>query len=331
VLVLSFSMFGLAGLVRYQMWSVALPALVGIIIYDRMVTGRTWRQAVAGAGTALGSLLITVLVLHLAIAATFSIRRDFTEANLRYSMLYDIAAVLSAVPDTPMAIFTDHRVDLDTLRARARNSYTPYNGDPLGIGVGATDEPAGKMYEPVADLSTQVITAQWLDVIWAAPAVFVASRLERFAIFLGLGRVYGCSPLDFVGFSGTPPDKWQALGGPGLHEAYVTHLLRSRVFPAGTFLFRPVTYLLASIALMVVLIFTSVADVPLVGGLITGAWIYWLTFLPLPVACEVRYSYFSCIAVMFALAAWCLPRLQARRVEFRGRSAWATGSGVPDR
>ncbi len=51
VLVLSFSMFGLAGLVRYQMWSVALPALVGIIIYDRMVTGRTWRQAVAGAGT----------------------------------------------------------------------------------------------------------------------------------------------------------------------------------------------------------------------------------------------------------------------------------------
>ncbi len=195
-----------------------------------------------------------MLVLHLAIAATFSAKRDFTDFLLRYSLLYDIAAVLSAAPDTPMAIFADHRIDLDMLRARARNNYTPYNGDPLGIGVGATDEPAGTMYEPVADLTTQVITAQWLDVIWAAPAAFVASRLERFAIFLGLGRVYGCSPLDFVGFSGTPPDKWQALGGPGLHEAYVTHLLRSRVFPAGTFLFRPVTYLLASIALMVVLI-----------------------------------------------------------------------------
>jgi hypothetical protein len=204
------------------------------------------------------------------------------------------------------------------------NNYTPYNGDPLGIGVGATDEPTGTMYELVANLTTQVITAQWLDVISAAPAAFAASRVERFAISLGLGRVYGCSPLDFVGFSGTPPDKWQALGGPGLHEAYVTHLLRSRVFPAGTFLFRPATYLFASIALLIVIIFTDRADVPLVGGLIVAAWIYWLTFLPLPVACEVRYSYFSCVAVMFALAAWCLPRLQARRVELRGRSAWAT-------
>ena len=36
------------------------------------------------------------------------------------------------LPDTPMAIFADHRVDLDTLRARARNSYTPVQRRPIG-------------------------------------------------------------------------------------------------------------------------------------------------------------------------------------------------------
>jgi hypothetical protein len=241
-------------------------------------------------------------------------------------MLYDIAAIVAASPDMPLKIFSETGIDTGMVRRRAIDAYTPYAHDPIRITSSGSVQ--GTMYELVAAVDTGTIARQWLDVVYLAPADFVISRIERFGMLLGFGKVYSCGPLDFLGMSHWPLEKWIALGKPDYGEAYSTHLLRSRIFPAGTFLFRPVSYLAASLVIFVMVIRKRSDEAPFIGTFIVSAWLYWLTFVPLPIACDVRYSYYSCVAVMLALAAWyfssfgrSVARYETAVPASRGRSA----------
>jgi hypothetical protein len=46
---------------------------------------------------------------------------------------------------------------------------------------------------------------------------------------------------------------------------------------------------------------------------VAGAWLYWLTFFPFVPACDVRYSYFPCAAILFAGVQWATAALAAVR------------------
>jgi hypothetical protein len=299
-LILSFCLFGVAGLARYQNWSVAVAALAAIYVFDRAIAKETTRRSLRNTALGLGVLLLSVVAVSGAVRATFEIKSNMSALNLKYSLLYDMAAIAAASPDLPFRVFSNSGVDADMVRRRAIEEYTPYYHDPLGTVEG--DQ--GTVYALVKNLDMGTIARQWWELVSAAPVDFLKSRIERFGIFLGLGRNYGCNPLDFLGLSRVRVDVWTALGKPGHEDAYATYLLRSRIFPAGTILFRPVTYLIASLVLIVLIVRKRTPEAPLVGGLILSAWLYWLTFVPLPIACSVRYSYYPCVAVIFALAAW---------------------------
>ncbi|HME24928.1 MAG TPA: hypothetical protein VKI44_26975 [Acetobacteraceae bacterium] len=311
--VLSFCLFGLAGLARYQMWIVCPSALGGMLVSDRKDGTMAGHGSTRNIAIAFAAFLLVAGTVLTAIHETFDIRSDLFNSNLRYSMLYDIAAVIKASPDVSLRIFSDADVDVDMVRKRAIQKYTPYGHDPLNFGG------RGSMYELVAKLSTDAIAQQWLDVASLAPGILLTSRIERFGIFLGFGRPYRCGPLDFLGLSRVPLEKWTALGKPNLREAYAFELLRSRVFPAGTILFRPITYLAVSLVLFAWLTWKQPDGAALVGSLIVSAWLYWLTFVPLPVSCDVRYSYFPCVATMFGLASCYLAvfRPKPRKAESR--------------
>jgi hypothetical protein len=266
---------------------------------------------------AIAALSVTVLAVHGAIRATFDMKSEFFNTNLRFTMLYDIAAVIKAYPNTPLEVFKEHEVDTDLVRKIVIERYTPYRHDPLNIPKdGEHDDTISGL---VVKMPLVAVAEQWFAVISYAPGEFIRSKFERFGILMGLGEVYPCGPRDFLGLSHVPRETWQALGEPSLPAAYAASVLQLRYFPAGTLLFRPISYFIVSLVLLVLLAYKRPNGAILISSLIAAAWIYWLTFLPLPIACDIRYSYFPCVAIMFC-AAICYfaivhPWLRSRRAQ----------------
>jgi hypothetical protein len=304
LVILAFCSFGLAALVRYQVCVVALPALVGVVARSGRNFGAVrywdWQTGLIG----LAALLLCIAGGRTTVYESFDVSSHFFDMNLRYAMLYDIAAIIEGSHNLPLHVFAANNVDVDELRHRALRQYTPYRHDPLSLALDR--DPRDTAYVLLKDLPTGLIARQWFDVISSAPLDFLQSRLERFGIFLGLGDVYACGPRDFLGMSHVPRAKWIALGRPEPPLPYANAVMKSRMFPAGTLLFRPISYLAVSIVVVIVTAYTQALEAVIVYGLVAAAWLYWLTFAPLPIACDIRYSFFSCASVMFSIAIWLL-------------------------
>lgn len=302
---LSFALLALAGLMRYQLWVLTVPALASIFVFDAAAGKPAKSERVRQTAIALVALLVPIVAAEPAMRATFDLRPSYLDVGLRQAMIYDIAAVLAKSPDVSLSTFSDLGIDVEALRARAAAEYTPYSVASLMKPGGVID-----MMEPVSGPN---IRKQWTDLIAQVPGDLLVHRVTAFLHLLGIGDVYACWPLDTVGFLGRPVDKWQALNGASLKEAYATHLLGAPLFPAGTFLFRPITYLVLSVGLFTFWLCKKDTSAIFSCGMIAGAWIYWLTFAPMPLSCDVRYSYFPCAATLFAGLAWVVMMLTGER------------------
>jgi hypothetical protein len=299
ITIFAFVLIALAGLMRYQLWLLAAPAAVAVWLLAAREPGVPSRAALGRLAAAFAAAAATILLAQIAMRATLDLRPDFADYVARKVLVFDIAGIVVRAPDAGLAGFAAEGIDVEALRRRARADYTPYNSD---VASGAVDA-------MVATLDTATIAAQWWALIRQAPLAFAAERLETFGLFLGFGRVYECWPRSTVGFLGQPVDKWRALGGAALKESYATTLLRAPLFPAGTLLFRPVTYLLLSIVLFVAWYRAGGRDHRVIGmAMLVGAWLYWLSFAVAPLTCEVRYSYFPCAAVLIASLCWIIDK-----------------------
>lgn len=182
-------------------------------------------------------------------------------------------------------------------------------GDALG-------EPSTYNLSVTRQMRLDDFVQQWQELALAEPGIFIQTRVMAFIRLLGIGGpARECWPLTVVGFLGQPEHMWQALGGAALREAYAATLLRSRIFPADTLLFRPITYGVLSFALVGFWLWRRESTSPAIVALTASAWFYWLTFAPFNADCEVRYSYFSCAAILFALLATAGAALRRRSAD----------------
>ena len=298
----AFVAFGLAGLFRYQLWLVALPALAGITAFC------PWRAAVARIAVASGMLLATILAGTTAMQATLVFERTAPGIVLEQAMLYDIAAVLVHEPAASLDVFAQAGVDTATFTQRSRVLYSTQMLDFLTrSGRDGTPSVEGLL----TGIGIEVVQRQWKAFLLRYPLDFARHRLQTFARLMGVGDIYECSPLVTVGFTRSPAELWHALHPADLQEAWSTALLRWRYFPLGTPIFRPVSYLLVSFMLAGFIIASRSATAVLPLCMLGGAWLYWLSYVPMPVACDIRYSYFSCATVLVVTLYWAgllLPR-----------------------
>jgi hypothetical protein len=303
----AFVAFGLAGLFRYQLWLVALPAMAGIAVLS------PWREALARIAIGFGMLCLTVLAGNAAMQATLVFERTAPGIVLEQAMLYDIAAVLVHEPAASLDVFAQAGVDTDTFTRRSRILYSTQMLDFLTrSGRDGTPSVEGLL----TGVGIEVVQRQWQAFLLRYPLDFARHRVQTFARLMGVGDIYDCSPLVTVGFTRSPAELWQALHPIGLQEAMSTALLRWRYFPLGTPIFRPVSYLLVSFVLAATIIASRSASAIIPLCMLGGAWLYWLSYVPMPVACDIRYSYFSCAAVLFVAVYWVgllLPRTMPYR------------------
>jgi len=284
----AFILFSLAGLFRFQLWVTSVPALIAVLAYD-VREAATLRVILLRGVVAVSALALPVLIAQLLISQTFQFDATVTGLQVRMMMYDDIGAVLHAHPDAPLTEFDRVGANTDGLRTSSKNLFSLERVDPLWkpfdrdlVGVGNAE-----------------VRQQWLELLRIYPGVFLWHRLESFARLLGITGRTTCSPLLTVGFSHSPPALWRSLNADGLRESYATSILRWRYFPANTILFRPVLYLGLSILLIGTMAVRKRVQI-FPSAMIAAAWLYWATYLPDPIACDVRYSYFSCVSIITA-------------------------------
>ena len=292
---LGFAVSALAALVRYQFAIVTATLLLALLRRPR-------RPAAIAA--AVVSVAATVLLVHLAIAATFAPPATGDVAkSLRKILVFDIAGALALDATATTPVFSNYGVDSAVLRQRAEQLYTPDAADPLW-------QPGG-VFDLLEALPDAAIRAQWRATLAQAPLALLHHRALAFARVIGIGDVYGCHPIT-AGISARPPERVAALAADTFAPAWSTAVLTHRWFPAGTVLFRGWAYGAASV---LVLFGWALGRLPFAAAMLAGGGLlYELSFAALPQACEVRYSYYLMLTALFAVALSIFHAMSARRL-----------------
>lgn len=305
LLVGAFAFFAVAGLVRYQLWSMILPAACAVLWADCQRPGRRdWATAARRAAIALSTVFAVVGIGEGAMDATLNLRNsDTVSESLRKIEIFDIAGIVAHDPSVSLDPVAALGLDPAAVRSGLLSRYSPYRSDPTW----GPEGPFGRLTRA----QRPDLRAVWRTMVLENLRPFVIHRLDAFARVMGIGNIVECSPLSVKAFSTGRPEFWNDLHGERLKEPYATAVLWSRYFPENSSVFRPITYFLLSISLLFFLApRRRPADV-VSGAMIAAAWIYWLTFLTAPQACDVRYSYFPCAAILLVLLIVAGSRLRA--------------------
>ena len=287
---LAFAAAGVAIALRYQFAVILLPLAVWTAWLRAERTGRL----VAG----FGALLATLVIIQLGVAAGLttvqmaatprSIGTTDTERSLRKVMIYDIAGIVSGAPETPLDLFAEVGVDLADLRRRIAARYTPDHVDPLWLPDGP--------FAPLAVVPTRTVREQLLAAAMSSPGALLRHHLATFTRVLGTGDIWQCFPI-VRGLYRLPADFAADLEVASYRPALSTGILGAATYPVEP-LFRAIVYVIASLAF--VTLHLARRAVPAVAGLALAGLLYEVTFILLPQACDVRYSYFLVVTTLFA-------------------------------
>jgi len=210
--------------------------------------------------------------------------------------LYDIAGMLKRQPDLALPILArDAPAMAKRLREKGALLYTPVQHDRL------THDP---VIHALIIASVSAVGHQWLALVLAHPATYLAVRAEDFAwVFLSL-HPDECLVYE-VGVSGATADlratnlsqRYDARDR-WLDENYASALVGTPVIS------HPVFALAGLLSLFVLLRRRRPADLAL-AGLLASAALYALSYFFISIACQYRYLYaidLSSIATAFYLA-----------------------------
>ena len=294
-LALSAAALALGTSVRQQGVIIVLVAVFYLVFASGMSTSRFRRwQAVA--------FWITVYVLcsggiKLAVDASGDTSKSVAFVGPFYQLaLFDLGGIAYHNPDlsfpslekSASEVTQEHRPTRERILAAITN-YNPERQD--------------YMWESLKKANIRfphkALFNDWLTRILEYPGTYFAHRLDVLSWILGCHDTTKCLPYQF-GISSQPEEMVTEIGiEPGTSDrAKMLEGLGNLTM----FLFRPVIYLILSLAVAGFLIKRDWRQHSLIITIQIAGLIYAATYLLVGIACDFRYTYFSTLTALFGLA-----------------------------
>jgi hypothetical protein len=273
----------LAFLLRYQL-GLILPVLA--ILWWQARDRRTAIAAVAG-------MIVPYAVVSAAVALLFvTSGPGDVLLSLRKMAIFDIAGIVAHDRSAPLADFAQHGVDVPRLKQEIAAQYSPVRVDTLWqTKEEGSITPASGVFGRLYRVPDSVVLQQWRSAVATRPWPWLEHRGAAFGKVLGFGDIWQCRPLT-AGISWLPREAAAAVGANTYAAPWSARMMT--VLPV-SLTFRAVLYGLVLIAVAIV--------GPRPAVLLAGFGLaYELSFLLLPQACEVRYSYPVMLVAVVAAA-----------------------------
>lgn len=215
---------------------------------------------------------------------------------------YDIAGILHREPDSSLKRFEAAGVETAPIRKAALETYRADRIDWLQWpqSHAFVHMPRGQVYR------------QLLDLVWEHPTAYLGHRLEVYGWLLGLRQVDRCAPV-YLGFEVGP-----LAQAAGIRQAPTTHAAGLYSYARRFFdspLFMPAAWAVVSIAVLAIMLRRGWIMHP-VAVMQAAGLAYLLSYAPVAIACDFRYTYFSTlsahIGLIFVVARWNSERVQRR-------------------
>lgn len=293
--------------VRQQGILIAIPlgAAAGLVAIGGR-NARAWHKFLAVIGAVAVTIVISaVLYFAAAIRVTPQANGPFA-VGVFTIQAYDIAGMVANAPKNDTSTWAHMPAEV---RKDVRAQYSPERIDTIWH-----IEPIRKYFN---SLSREQYLTTWINGIAHAPATYIETRLTAFAYLLGMSDLKGCVPA-FWGI-GALQDQVAALGLTNGMDPRARFIGQTATRLYNSPIFRNWFYALLLVAATVICVFgrlQSAKAAPV--GVLVGAWLYWLSFIPTSIACDVRYLYpVACLAsvalIYFLTHARLLPSGTGRR------------------
>ena len=211
--------------------------------------------------------------------------------------LYDLAGIahgqdlelsFPALERSAPHVVPEHRPTRDRI-LMALDGYSPDRQDHMGASLERAQ----------VSFPLKALFSDWLALIPQYPGAYLAHRLEVLSWITGWHDTTKCLPYA-LGISAQPEEMVAEVGlEPGINARAQ---MLERLGSATLFLFRPVIYLLLSLAVAGFLIKRDWRRHRLIITIQIAGLIYAATYLFLGIACDFRYTYFSTLTALFGLA-----------------------------
>lgn len=270
-------------LARHNAGLVAAP----LVLY--VVFARPWLSTIWKTLAAYASLVLCFVVLGHGVNVALHADKTPVVDTLR---AFDLAGI-TLITGHNVYPFALDKAEMDTVGTCYANAET---ADPLVFGQ------CNFIWSKVAAISfndKDAMRRAWSSAVVQNPLSYLRHRLKHFGTFLA------------VTTNMPPKTIWQAETsqnkfGFETHKHGLYHVLFGYIsLLSGTFVFRPVTWLVISLVLLIAPLGSPIGDQTwrfvATTGVISSA--YLLTYLPFGVASDFRYAYPSIIATTFGLCA----------------------------
>jgi len=236
----------------------------------------------SGSGWRLGLLfLVAVMVLSAGLNLGLASRTDGGDgasAQFRLGQTYDLAGALAREPNLTLPLGADPRFDR-LLRSRGRALYSPLHNDPM-----AADSAISRALSEVPD---SMVAAAWRTLVLNHPLLYVHVRWADFLAVVTTPDTMACH-FAVVGVSG-PPATLKALGLKGGIRPQDQALADYSKSFFGTPVFSHLMWGALALILLVLLVRRGAPADLAMAGLLSGAFLFTITFAIISIACDYRY------------------------------------------
>lgn len=279
---------------------VAAVACVGLAAASPWVTRFSdSRKLAVNAMINLAILMVLSSTMHLSSQALVTRAAGApVQTGLKLIMTYDMAGILHRVPDANLSRFDAAGVDSPPIRQAALRTYRADRIDTL-------EWPQSHEF---AHLAPGELRRQWLDLILENPGAYLRHKLSAYSWLVGLEDQSRCTPI-FLGFGA--PELVQAAGIRQQPTTHFSDLFRYTKHWIGSPYFSPAAWGLISMCVLFLMIRRGWGHHP-IAWMQVASLLFLVSYLPLSIACDFRYTYFSVIAahagLLFTVVAW--PRIK---------------------
>ncbi len=216
------------------------------------------------------------------------------QTGVKLVMTYDIAGILNRSPTAALARFEAAGIETAPMRQAALATYRPDRIDYL----------QWPQSSALVNLPSPELYRQWAELIWERPIDYLDHRIGAFGRLMGFREQEKCVPI-FLGFGAL-----ELVSAAGIKEQPTIHFdglykYASRFF--GSAYFSPGVWGLISLSILILMVRKGWTNHPIAWLQIAGIC-YLVSYFPISIACDFRYTYFSTVAahagLIFLINVW---------------------------